>query len=100
MTTSYQEALIKERDAEINKIAGEMSEIHKIQCSIAEMIEEQSYVVDTLSTHIKESRENVEESKDNLLEAEKSSDIGNKTYLALALAAITTVGITIIGTIL
>ncbi len=87
----FQNNIIEERDREIRVISKQMQEVNNIMKSVAQLVDEQGDVVDTIRNNIKNSDVDVAKGKKSLEEAEESQKTGNKIALGVLIATTITV---------
>ncbi len=87
----FQNNIIEERDREIRVISKQMQEVNNIMKSVAQLVDEQGDVVDTIRNNIKNSEVDVAKGKKSLEEAEESQKTGNKIALGVLIATTITV---------
>ncbi len=87
----FQNMLIDEREKEIKSISKQMLEVNSIMKSVAELVDEQGEVVDTIRNNISGSNADVKSGKKNLEEAEESQKTGTKIAIGVLIATVISV---------
>ena len=88
---AFQNAIIEERDREIRAIADEMREVNKLTKAVADLVDQQGDMVDTIQNNITTTNVHTRKANKDLLEAEESAETSNKIGIWVAIGTAITV---------
>lgn len=89
----FQDAIFFERNAEIQEIQKEMQEVNLLFKDMANLINQQGDLVDSIQDHIQHSSQNVRDGNDSLIKAENEADKSNTLTCWIAGIVASTVGV-------
>lgn len=84
---AYNEAIIDERDTEIQGLVQDIGELHEMFQDVAIMVHEQGQMLDNIETNANVTADHVEEGKTQLERAEESQRAASRKKMCLAAVA-------------
>lgn len=97
LVNDFDLAYVQERDEEIKKIHKDMIEVNQIYKNIAELVDSQTPLIDSIESNITSTKDNVEEANKELKEAEQTQS-NNNGLMIFGVSAATIA--TVVGTVL